>query len=90
MANKNLATESKQVNLADRLTQRSKRAGDGFDVGLIEELLAAIEAEKAGALDSLARDIWALERRVAALEEDRNRRDDLDAAAAMVLQRMRD
>ena len=57
---------------------------------LIEELLAASEAEKAGTLDSLARDISALERRVAALEEDRNRRDDLDAAAAMVLQRMRD
>jgi polyhydroxyalkanoate synthesis regulator phasin len=52
---------------------------------LIEELLAAIEAEKAGTLDSLARDISALERRVAALEEDRNRRDELDAAAATVL-----
>ena len=57
---------------------------------LIEELLAAIEAEKAGTLDSLARDISALERRVAALEEDRNRRDELDEAAAIVLQRVKD
>jgi len=53
----------------------------------VEEVLAAIEAEKARA--PLARDIRTLERRVASLEEDRNRRDELDAAAVVALQRMR-
>jgi hypothetical protein len=53
----------------------------------VEEVLAAIEAEKARA--PLARDIRILERRVASLEEDRNRRDELDAAAVVALQRMR-
>jgi hypothetical protein len=52
----------------------------------VEEVLAAIEVEKARALDFLARDVWALERRVESLEEDRNRRDELDAAAAVALQ----
>jgi hypothetical protein len=52
----------------------------------VEEVLAAIEAEKART--SLARDLRALERRVASLEEDRNRRDDLDAAAAGAMLRM--
>jgi hypothetical protein len=55
----------------------------------IEEVLAAIETEKARTLDSLAREIWALERRVASLEADRNRRDEMDAFAALTLQRMR-
>jgi hypothetical protein len=53
----------------------------------VEEVLAAIEAERARAL--LARDIRALERRVASLEEDRSRRDELDAAAVEALQGMR-
>ena len=53
----------------------------------VEEVLAAIEVEKART--PLARDIRALERRVASLEEDRNRRDELDAAAVVALQRMR-
>lgn len=56
----------------------------------VEEVLAAIEAEKANALKSFERDISALERRVASLEADRNCRDELDAAAAVVFQRMRD
>ena len=55
----------------------------------VEEVLAAIEAEKVRALGSFVPDIGSLERRVASLEEDRNRRDELDAAAAVVLQRMR-
>jgi hypothetical protein len=55
----------------------------------VEEVLAAIEAEKVRTLGSLARDIWALERRVASLEEDRNCRDELDAAAVVALQHMR-
>jgi hypothetical protein len=53
----------------------------------VEEVLAAIEAEKART--SLARDVQALERRVASLEEDRDRRDELDAAAVAAMQRMR-
>jgi hypothetical protein len=44
---------SAQVNLVDRLIHRRNRAGDRFD----NELLAAIEAEKAETLESLARDI---------------------------------
>jgi hypothetical protein len=55
----------------------------------VEEVLAAIEAEKVRTLGSLARDIWALERRVAWLEKDRNCRDELDAAAVVALQHMR-
>jgi hypothetical protein len=89
MANENVAADATEVNLVDRLIQGRKRPGDRFDNDrskLLEEALAA----KAGILDSLARDIWALERRVAALEEDRNRRDELDAIAAAVPQRMRD
>ena len=53
----------------------------------VEEVLAAIEVEKART--PLARDIRALERRVASLEEDRNRRDELDAAAVVALRGMR-
>ena len=53
----------------------------------VEEVLAAIEAEKART--PLARDIQVLERRVASLEEDRNRRDELDAAAVEALRRIR-
>jgi hypothetical protein len=52
----------------------------------VEEVLAAIEAEKARALDSLSRDIWVLKRRIASLEADRNHRDELDAAAAVAFQ----
>jgi hypothetical protein len=55
----------------------------------VEEVLAAIETEKARALDSLSRDIWALKRRVALLEADRNHRDELDAAAAAAFQWLR-
>jgi hypothetical protein len=44
---------------------------------------------KERALGSLAPDIESLEGRVASLEEDRNRRDELDAAAIVALQRMR-
>ena len=55
----------------------------------VEEVLAAIEAEKVRALGSFVPDIGSLERRVASLEEDRNCRDELDAAAFVVLQRMR-
>jgi len=55
----------------------------------VEQVLAAIEREKANALGSLVPDIESLERRVASLEEDRNRRDELDAAAVVALQRMR-
>jgi hypothetical protein len=87
MDNEKLGKESTQVDLVDCLIRRRERAGDRFDIhrsGSIEELLGAIEAEKAGTLDSFARDIWALERRVASLEEDRNRRDALDATAAAV------
>jgi hypothetical protein len=51
----------------------------------VEEVLAAIEAEKLRALSSLARDLRDLDRRVASLEEDRNRRDELDAAAVVAL-----
>jgi hypothetical protein len=53
----------------------------------VEEVLAAIEAEKART--SLARDVRALERRVASLEEDRNRRDELDAVAVAAIRGMR-
>jgi hypothetical protein len=56
---------------------------------LVEQVLAAIEREKVRALGSLAPDIESLEGRVASLEEDRNRRDELDAAAIVALQRMR-
>ena len=52
----------------------------------VEQVLAAIQAEKARALDSLERDI---ERRVGSLEEDRNGRDELDAAVVVAMQRMR-
>jgi len=52
-------------------------------------VLAAIEREKARALGSLVPDIESLERRVASLEGDRNRRDELDAVAVVALQRMR-
>ena len=55
----------------------------------VEDVLAAIEAEKARALDSLARDVRALERRVASLEADRNRRDELDATAAVAFRCIR-
>ena len=55
----------------------------------VEQVLAAIEREKARALDSLVPDIESLERRVASLEQDRNRRDELDAVAVVALQRMR-
>jgi hypothetical protein len=55
----------------------------------VEEVLAAIEAEKVRALGSFVPDIGALERRVASLEEDRNCRDELDAVAFVALQRMR-
>jgi len=55
----------------------------------IEQVLAAIEREKARALGSLVPYIGSLERRVASLEEDRNRRDELDAVAVVALQRMR-
>ena len=55
----------------------------------IEEVLAAIETEKARSLDSLPRDIGALERRVASLEADRNRRDETDASAALAFQCLR-
>ena len=55
----------------------------------VEEVLAAIEAEKVRALGSFVPDIGSLERRVASLEEDRNRRDELDAVAFVALQRMR-
>jgi hypothetical protein len=55
----------------------------------VEQVLAAIEREKVRALGSLAPDIESLEGRVASLEEDRNRRDELDAAAIVALQRMR-
>jgi hypothetical protein len=51
----------------------------------VEEVLAAIEAEKVRALGSLVPDIVSLEHRVASLEEDRNRRDELDAAAVVAL-----
>jgi hypothetical protein len=53
----------------------------------VEEVLTAIEAAKARA--PLAQDIGVLERRVASWEEDRTRRDELDAAAVVALQRMR-
>jgi hypothetical protein len=53
----------------------------------VEQVLAAIEREKARALGSLVPDIESLERRVASLEEERNRRDELDAAAVVALQR---
>jgi hypothetical protein len=53
----------------------------------VEEVLAAIEAEKART--SLARDVRALERRDASLEEDRNRRDELDAVAVAAIQGVR-
>jgi len=52
----------------------------------VEEVLAAIEAEKGSALNSFERDI---ERRVASLEKDRNGRDELDAAVVVAMQRMR-
>jgi hypothetical protein len=59
----------------------------------VEQVLAAIEREKARALGCFNADrvpaIESLERRVASLEEDRNRRDELDAAAVVALQRMR-
>ena len=55
----------------------------------VEQVLAAIEREKARALGSLVPDIESLERRVASLEQDRNRRDELDAVAVVALQRMR-
>ena len=55
----------------------------------VEQVLAAIEREKARALGSLVPDIESLERRVASLGEDRNRRDELDAVAVVALQRMR-
>jgi hypothetical protein len=55
----------------------------------VEQVLAAIEREKARALGSLVPGIGSLERRVASLEEDRNRRDELDAVAFVALQRMR-
>ena len=51
----------------------------------VEQVLAAIEREKARALDSLVPDIESLERRVASLEQGRNRRDELDAAAVVAL-----
>jgi hypothetical protein len=54
----------------------------------VAEVLAVIEAEKARV--PLAHAIRALDHRVASLEEDRNRRDELDAATAVALQRMRD
>jgi len=53
-----------------------------------EQVLAVIEGEKAIAVGSLMADIGSLERRVVSLEEDRNRRDELDAAAVVALQRM--
>ena len=53
----------------------------------VEQVLAAIEIEKARAFGSLVPDIESLERRVASLEEDSNRRDELDAAAVVALQR---
>ena len=53
----------------------------------VEQVLTAIGREKARALGSLAPDIESLERRVASLEEERNRRDELDAAAVVALQR---
>ena len=52
----------------------------------VEEVVAAIEAEKARSLNSFERDI---ERRVTSLEEDRNGRDELDAAVVVAMQRMR-
>jgi hypothetical protein len=55
----------------------------------VEQVLAAIEREKPRALGSFVPDIESLERRVASLEEDRNRRDELDAASVVALQRMR-
>jgi hypothetical protein len=55
----------------------------------VEQVLAVIEREKARALGSLVPGIGSLERRVASLEEDRNRRDELDAVAFVALQRMR-
>jgi hypothetical protein len=55
----------------------------------VEQVLTAIGREKARALGSLVPDIESLERRVASLEEDSNRRDELDAAAVVALQRMR-
>jgi hypothetical protein len=55
----------------------------------VEDVLAAIEAEKARALDSLARDVRTLERRVASLEADRSRRDELDATAAVAFRGIR-
>jgi hypothetical protein len=55
----------------------------------VDQVLRAIEGEKARALGPLVPDIGSLERRIASLEEDRNRRDELDAAAVVALQRMR-
>jgi hypothetical protein len=55
----------------------------------VEQVLVAIEREKSRALGSLVAGIGSLERRVASLEEDRNRRDELDAAAVVALWPMR-
>jgi hypothetical protein len=83
--------DNRQHNRADDIhcTVIDTGAPDGcwYVQESIEEVLTAIEAEKARA--PLTQDFRALERRIASLEEDRNRRDELDAAAAVALQRMR-
>ena len=85
--------DDRQHNPADdiRCTIINTGAPDGcwYVQEPIEEVLPAIDAEKARALDSITRDIATLEHRLSSLEKDRNRRDELDAVAAVALERLR-